>query len=471
MKKLKRLISCLVLLAAAYGGLCGCNTSGSAPADIQAVFNKPLYKNATWGLRVVDADGKVLVNLNPHYDFFVASVRKVFTVGELLNEVGPDHTYNTPVYYQGAIDSAGALQGNLILVASGDLSMGGRTNPDGTIAISNYDHNEADALGNAVLTSPDPLAGYKALAQQVASRIKKVSGDVIIDDRLFQPFNFRDEFNLSPIFVNDDVVDLTINPTNPGDPASVVWRPTSAALAVASTLMTGAPGSNSTLKLNPELPLCIGQPGCAAGITGQLPTDLVPPLTNSFPLIQTFRIVQPANYARTVFIEALQAAGVTVDAAPVAQNPVQLLPAKDSYSVDTEVAELTGMPYSDYAKLIEKVSYNVGADTSLLLFGLAHGVDNMSDALNVEAKNLVSNYGIPAGEFTFLDGSGGGDTTATNVAVTQMLTAMTTKSTFPVYFDSMPILAKDGSLSFVTDFQSDATLSGATGSEIGRAHV
>jgi D-alanyl-D-alanine carboxypeptidase len=193
------------------------------PADIQTILNKPLYKNATWGLRVVDPDGKVLVNLNPLHNFFIASVRKLFTVGELLNEVGPDHTYNTPVYYQGTIDSAGVLQGNLIFVAPGDLAMGGRTNPDGTIAISNYDHNEADSLGNAVLTSPDPLAGYKDLAQQVASRIKKITGDVIIDDRLFQPFNFRKEFNLSPIFVNDDVVNLTINPTQPGNSASVVW--------------------------------------------------------------------------------------------------------------------------------------------------------------------------------------------------------------------------------------------------------
>jgi D-alanyl-D-alanine carboxypeptidase/D-alanyl-D-alanine-endopeptidase (penicillin-binding protein 4) len=62
-----------------------------------------------------------------------------------------------------------------------------------------------------------------------ASGVTKIAGNVVIDDRLFQPFNYRGEFDLKPIFVNDDVVDLTINPTAAGSPASVVWRPMSAA--------------------------------------------------------------------------------------------------------------------------------------------------------------------------------------------------------------------------------------------------
>jgi D-alanyl-D-alanine carboxypeptidase len=372
--------------------------------------------------------------------------------------------YDTPVYRQGKIANGGVLQGNLILVASGDLTMGGRTNPDGTVALSNFDHNEADSLGNAVLTEPNPLAGYVALAHQVAaSGITAIKGNVVIDDRLFQPFNFRGEFDVKPIFVNDDVVDLTINPGAAGTPASVVWRPMSAALGVDNSLVTSARGSDYSLKLEPEFPQCIGKPGCKARIRGQLPADFVPPLTNRSPLVQTLRIVQPSNYARTVFIEALEAAGVKVDAATVAQNPAQLLPARNSYPADTKVAELIGRPYSDDAKFILKVSYNIGADSSLVLLGLNHGVDNMTDALNVENKSLVSQYGIPADEVVFVDGSGGGLTTATNPAVTTMLTDMIAKAAFPAYLDAMPILAIDGSLGFVKEFQADPSLAGATG--------
>ena len=51
------------------------------------------------GLRVVNADsGKVLINLKPDHLFYIGSVRKTFSVGELLNQVGPDHHYDTPVY-------------------------------------------------------------------------------------------------------------------------------------------------------------------------------------------------------------------------------------------------------------------------------------------------------------------------------------------------------------------------------------
>lgn len=92
--------------------------------------------------------------------------------------------------------------------------------------------------GNAVLTKPDPLAGYAAIARQVANAgVTEVAGDVVIDDRLFEPYSFRGKFYIRPIFVNDDAVDLTINPTSPGQPASVARRPQSAALGVIDNIL------------------------------------------------------------------------------------------------------------------------------------------------------------------------------------------------------------------------------------------
>ena len=274
-----------------------------------------------------------------------------------------------------------------------------------------------------MLTEPDPLAGYKALAQQIAdSGITQVD-DVVIDDRLFQPFPFRSEgnFAIRPIFVNDDCVDLIINPTSVGMEASVDWRPKSAAFSVQNDLVTSGPGTELMLALEPEFPPCFGDPACSGAVTGQLPVDFIPPFTNEYPLIRTFRIVEPQNYARTVLIELLEDAGVTVLADTVAQNPVAKLPPKNSYSEDDLVTTFVSFPYTDYAKLILKVSYNIGADTSLLLWGITQGVDNMDDALAAERVNLTENFGIPGDEFLFIDGSGGGDTVATTPAVTQWL--------------------------------------------------
>jgi len=382
-----------------------------------------------------------------------------------LNQISPDHRFNTPVYRQGSISEAGTLHGDLILVASGDLTMGGRTNSDGTVALTKFDHNEANSLGNAVLTETDPLAGYAALASQIAAKgIKKITGEIIIDDRLFKPYNFRDEFDLKPIFVNDDVVDLKINPPNPpgvGELASVEHRPESAALAVDNAVRMTDQGTE--LDIDPGLPQCIGQPDCTVTLKGNLPIDFEPPLTGSYPLIRTFRIVDPSSYARTVLIEKLRAAGVEIDAPTVEPNPGERLPPKNSYEPNMQVAQLKGLPYSEDAKLINKVSYNIGADTSLLLYGLTQGADDMKSALIAEKKVLLKNYGIKPSEYFFVDGSGGGQTSAINSAVTRFLAEMYTRATFPAYIASFPILGIDGSLATVTGFESDPTLAPAKG--------
>lgn len=460
-----------VVLALSMLGSCGGGgSSGFAlppatsaqpvPAEITQIFQKPAYRNALWALRVIDADsGRLIHDFNSGRPILIGSVRKLFSVALALETLGPGHVFRTPVYSRGSVDAAGVLHGDLIMVASGDLAMGGRTNPDGSFAISNQDHNEANALGNATLTAPNPLAGFDQLAAQVAaSGIRQIAGEVIIDDRLFEHFNFRDEFKVSPIFVNDDVVDVIIDKQ-----AGLDWRPKSAAFGVQSSLAVGAAGSALDLHLDPELPLCIGAASCTGRVAGTLPADFVAPLTGTFPLIRTFRITQPSNYARTVFIEALSRAGVGVAAAAVAPNPVRALPTRDSYAGARRVAELVSHPYKDFAKYILKVSYNLGADTSLMLFGLAQGVTTLAASQVAESATLATQFGIPADALHFVDGSGGGYTTATNEAVTTLLARMRQRASFPEFLDANPRLGIDGSLSFVTDFEKDPTLAGAKG--------
>ncbi len=451
----------LLCLASCHASAQSPESAGSLPSEIKAIFDAPRYKGAIWGLRVIDLEGQTpLINIKPHHQFFIGSVRKVFSVGELMNQVGPGHRFDTSIYAQGSVSDAGVLQGNLVLVASGDLTMGGRTRPDGSVAYSDFDHNEANSLGNAVLTRPDPLAGYTDLADQIAARgITRINGEVVIDDRLFQPFNFRGEFDVKPIFVNDDVVDLIINPTNLGELASLEYRPQSAALAVVNEVTMSAAGT--AISIVPGVPQCIGQPGCTATLTGNLPVGFVPPLAARYPLIRTFRIADPASYARTVLIEKLLADGITVNAPVVEPNPTQILPPTDGYNPNMRVAKLRGLPYSETAKLINKVSYNIGADTSIVLYGLTQGVDDMASALVAEQKNLRTNYGIDPSEYFFIDGSGGGDSTATNVAVTRMLADMYAAPVFRDYVAGFPILGVDGSLASVNQFEQNPTLAPA----------
>jgi D-alanyl-D-alanine carboxypeptidase len=162
-------------------------------------------------------------------------------------------------------------------------------------------------------------------------------------------------------------------------------------------------------------------------------------------------------------VEALRRAGVSVAAPLVEKNPAALLPARDAYRPSDRVALLTGMQERQNAKFVLKISYNIGADTSLVLFGLSRHVDSMPAALQVERRNLAAHYGITPNQYHFVDGSGGGDSSATNEAVTHMLNRLKSSPAFQALFQALPVLGVDGSLAFVDAYKKDATLSGATG--------
>lgn len=331
------------------------------PATVRAIMNQPKYSKATWGLRVVDLDsGKLIYNLNPDLKFHIASVRKLFSVGLALDQLGPGYKFSTPVYRNGEVTS-GVLHGDLILVASGDITMGGRDTPEGTVAFTNFDHTEANSLGSAILTAPDPLGGLDRLARRVAaSGITTVKGDIVIDDRLFVPFNFRGEFDVQPIVINDDLVDASILPTIPGNPANVDWRPQTGAFQVRASVSTVAKGGKTDVTLSSK------NPGIG-NADGTIAVGFVPPLPGVDTLVQTFRVKDPAGFARTAFIEALRRAGVTVDSSATGPNPASKLPPSGSYTSATQVADLVSLPYAQDAKLILKVSHNLGADLSLML--------------------------------------------------------------------------------------------------------
>ena len=73
-----------------------------------------------------------------------ASTTKLFSTAAALDALGPDYRFTTPVYRTGSLSADGTLAGDLILVASGDLTMGGRTNFEGHIAITDSDHGDTN---------------------------------------------------------------------------------------------------------------------------------------------------------------------------------------------------------------------------------------------------------------------------------------------------------------------------------------
>ncbi len=431
------------------------STAGAAeiPAAIRTIMQKPRYAGALWALHAVDvSSGEVIYALNSdaNYRLLTGSVRKLYSVGVTLNTLGADYRFKTPVYRNGVVDATGNLKGDLILVASGDLTMGGRDNGDDTLAVTTFDHNDANNLGGGILTAPDPLAGLNKLAAQVAaSGIKKIAGDVIIDDRLFKNFRVPNQnLIVSPIVINDNRIDVTVIPTKAGQRASVLTRPETAAFEVTANVKTVAAGQPTEVTLDRNGPH-------RGTVSGQIAEDYVPPLSGVKTMVQTFRIdepdhgtfLEPSDFARTTFIEALRRAGIKVPGSTKGANHAERLPAVHTYQAQNKVAELISAPYSEYSKLILKVSHNLGANLSLMLFGLANGVNTIDDALSVEKTRLVDQYGLFFNGFLFpTNGSGSPDSRASAATTVQLLTSMSRRPTFNSYFASLPIMGVDGSL-------------------------
>jgi PBP4 family serine-type D-alanyl-D-alanine carboxypeptidase len=424
--------------------------AAALPADIRAIMEQPRYDEATWSLLVTDVEtGETFYSQNADELSFTGSTRKLFSVGLALDTLGADHRQETPVHRIGDVGPDGTLDGDLVLVGGGDLTFGGRRDGD-TIAFTNFDHNDANNLGTSGLTPQDPLTGVNDLARQVRDAgITSIDGDVVVDDRFFEPYVVPNgNLLITPVILNENMVDVTITPTEPGQPARVEYRPETGALLVDNQVMTGPAGSESTVELSDRNRItCIGTPGCTGTITGSIPADYAAPFTGEGAIVATFRVEEPNAFMRTAFIEALQREGVTVTAAPVAANPDALLPEAGAYPADTRVATYTSAPYDQTARLVLKVSLNLGANLSLSLFGLDDGERTVDGSLAAERTALTERFGLDPASFDFpTNGSGSPDSRATPTALVRFLIAMQSTPVAEWYQQALPILGVDGSL-------------------------
>jgi D-alanyl-D-alanine carboxypeptidase/D-alanyl-D-alanine-endopeptidase (penicillin-binding protein 4) len=420
------------LLVAGPAQSAGSHGKPVGPA-IRAIMEKPNYATAAWGLLEIDpVSGKVIHSSRAEEMFIPASTAKLFSVSAAWKAFGGDHRITTPVYGLGSRDGT-TFDGNLVLVGAGDLTLGGRTKPDGTVDFTNNDHGDANDVPGATLTPEDPLAGIKDLARQVrAAGITAVHGDVVVDARLF-----HNKFDPDPVplSINDNLIDILSTPTTPGEPATVMTRPESAAYTVDASVVTVPAGQPSKITFTGEAPGHITVTGTIAA--------------GSAPILRVADIADPNSYGRTVFIEALQEAGVTVDASPVGDNPTELLPATMDYPASTLVAAYEGPPNRENAKLILKVSLNIGANLDVCLLAVQAGSSDCNDGF-APMKSFLQSAGVDTAQVALADGRGGDPVDrATPTAVIQMLDYWTDQPDFEEFRHTLPILGVDGSLAAV----------------------
>ncbi|WP_407989452.1 D-alanyl-D-alanine carboxypeptidase/D-alanyl-D-alanine-endopeptidase [Kitasatospora sp. CMC57] len=399
--------------------------------EIAAIMSKPAYQHAQWGLLEIDeATGRVVHSRYADQFFIPGSTAKLVSVSGAWHTLGGDHRFTTPVQAVGDRDGT-ALNGSLVLIAQGDLTMGGRTKPDGTVDFTSLDHTYANDVPGATLTPEDPLAGLDGIARQVReSGLTEIRGDVAVDARLFAVDPELDP-SPDPLIINDNVIDLLTTPAAAGQPAQLTWRPQVAPYQVESTVQTVAPGGTT------DIAVTASPDGTHITLSGTIAADAPPALRIS-------HVKDPSAFGRTALIEALARAGVTVTAPPTGPNPVGALPA--SYDGTQRVGAYVSPVFSQYARLILKVSHNLGANLAVCLMAVSAGSHQCADGFPV-LTGFLRQAGIDPTQVQLLDGRGGNPVDRVTPRVeNEILHYWQGTPDADLFREAQPILGVDGSL-------------------------
>lgn len=411
---------------------------------IGAILAEPIYAPAHWGLLVVDCrSGQTLYELHADKLFVPASTTKLFTVAAAWHWLGPEHRFDTALVRQGQLAPDGALQGDLILVASGDPTLGGRTDAAGKIAFADSDHTYANGNDLAVLAPADPLAGLDALARQAkAAGIRRVEGRVRVDDRAFEHATATGSGPalVTPIVVNDNLIDVVVTPTTPGQPATFDWRPRTALYEVEAKVATVAADQPTEVVLEPS----------GAGklrVMGRIPAGHAP-------LVRVYEVEDPRRFAAGLLTQALQRAGIDVRE-PSADDEAPL-PDRASVAALPRVATLTSPPFQEAARLILKTSHNLAASSLPLVVAAHEGKTSLIEGFHLE-RQFLEQAGVPIDTISLGSGAGGSRSDRiTPRAAVALLRYMATRSDAAAFRDALPSLGVDGTLVTVVDPTSPA---------------
>jgi len=433
-------LGCIAVVSACWVSPLQAQSGTTLEEGIKKIMERPEFAHSRFGIKFISADtGNVIYELNSQQLFVPGSTTKLLTEGTSLELLGGDYRFHTKMYRTGPIGQDGTLQGDLVLVAAGDLDLSNRIQPDDTLAFENEDHSYGGPDSKGL--PGDSLAVIREFSRQVAAKgIKRITGRLLVDATLF-PEGDRELGTgvvISPIVVNDNVVDVVVSPgPAEGSPVQLKTAPQTAYVTIINQATTGKPGSKATLnyeseKLNPDGTRSVT-------LTGSLALDAKPPMA-------AYPVPEPSRFAATLLMEALKELDVSSKlAAPGDSIDFKALAA--NYKAENVVAEHISPPFREEVKITLKVSQNLHASAMPFILGalIAHKDKQIDQAGFDEENQFLAKAGLDLTGAAQSDGAGGNAYFSPDFMVHYLL-YMSRQKNFDDFYRGLPILGKDGTL-------------------------
>ena len=372
-------------------------------------------QRGVWGIVVHSLDrNERLFEMQPGTLLVPASVAKLAAVATAAEAVGWNYQFETTLRVTGPIQD-GVLAGDLLIVGSGDPSIGGRAGED--------------------------LSGWLAAVQ--AAGIRRIDGRIIGDDDAIEEprpqlawawddLGYPTGALFGALNYGENRMTVTVMPgTAPGAATDLGVEPKGMPRLLTSIVVTGAPGSSQ--QIWPEQ-----RPGeLFLTIAGSIPAGSPPARLN-------VTVGNPTFWFASVLRNQLQAQGVEVTGGAWDIDDVGTLPNRDRAAV---IFTHRSKPLREIIQPLLKESINLYAESVMRLNATPGRVLTNDAALEGFGKRLAA-WGVPAAAQQQVDGSGLSrrDTMSPETVLT-VLQHMHDPSGSSPFVAALPLAGVDGTLS------------------------
>ena len=348
-------------------------------ADLLTIFSAPEFQHATWGIAVQSvASGETLFALNPAKLMMPASNMKILTLAASAERLGWDYTFETRLVTSAPLEG-GILKGDLVVVGSGDPTIGDRAGD------ANGGHL-FDAWADALLS-----AGVHTIDGRLIGDDSAFDDDGIGDGWTWDDLAYAYATPVSALTYDSNAVELAIRPGGtPGSPADLAVRPTDGGLIVENHVVTAPPGGQLSLELRRS-----------PGTTRLVARGAVPVETAEF--VRTVAVANPTDFFLHALQRALAAHGIALTGPVLDINDLNSLP---DLSMGRVLISHRSAPLSDVAAPMMKLSLNLYAETLLHTLGEHVPETGTVQAGRQAVRDVLQTWGIPPDSVVLSDGSG-----------------------------------------------------------------